>query len=157
MEVADPTAFVENPESEGAMQIAVADVANVHVDTVSVDLSAVPMTRRLLAARRLQQLVVAVEANITVADESAATALQTTIAAVSPEAMSNATNDALTEVGLDDLFNVTVTALASEVVLPPSPAPPIPAGVANCASVRWKGYYSLAPFVVVSAWFLSQA
>lgn len=159
MEVEDPQAFVNEPGSQGVMRAAVAEVANVNVDTVSVVLFVKNLRRLLLAERRLQATAVGVNATITVEDEAAANSLQSVIEAVSPEDMSNATNVALASAGLTQ-FSVNVTALAAVIVLPPvtpSPSPPPSPGVANCASLRWKAYYSLAPFVAVSAWFISQA
>lgn len=157
MEVDDPLAFVNEPGSEGVMKTAVAEVANVNVNTVSVVLFVKNLRRLLLAERRLQTTAVGVNATITVEDEAAANSLQTVIAAVSPEDMSNATNVALATAGLTQ-FTVNVTTLAAVIVLPPvSPSPPPSPGVANCASLRWKAYYSLAPFVAASAWFISQA
>jgi len=159
MEVDDPQAFVNAPGSEEVMKTAIANITNVDVDTVSVVLFVKNLRRLLLAdaERRLQATAVGVNATIAVADETAANSLQSVVAAVSPEAMSDATNDALVSAGLTQ-FTVNVTTLAAVVVLPPvAPSPPPSPGVANCASLRWKAHYSLAPFVAVSAWFISQA
>jgi len=159
MDVDDPAAFVSEPGSVGAVRTAIAQVANVDVNDVRVVLFVKTLLRRLLIARRLERDVVGVNATITVVDEAAATTLQTSIAAVTPDAMSNATNVALEEAGLTQ-FTVNVTELAAVVVLPPPPPadpPGPPSGTANCASVRWKAYYNPAPFVAVSAWLFSQA
>lgn len=104
LEVEDPQAFVDNNASEAAMVTAVAAAADVDESQVTVRLSV--GTRRLLLAevsRRLQGTVI-VASNITMAGADEASDLRTSIATVTPEAMTVHANTALEAAGV----NVTV-------------------------------------------------
>lgn len=158
MDVEDPTAFVNDERSAGAMAVAVAEMAGDSVDAgdVRVELSVgTRSSRRLLSVeRRLETEYVIIDADITVEDTAAADGLQTTLDLVTPEMMTNSTLDALEAAGWDTTdLGLEITLTATSISLPPAPAP-APSGQASAASLRWKAC-SLAPFFAVSAWLLS--
>lgn len=141
------------------MEAAVADMASVNVELVSVELSVGNVTsgsRRLrdTEERRLQDgEVVICDANISVADEAAGDALAIGLQGLTPEEITTTAQAALTAAGMTVVVNVTGGFESVGVTVPPSP-PPTPSGQASAASLRWKAF-SLAPFFAVSAWLFS--
>lgn len=160
LDVEDPAAFVALPGSELAMETAVAEVADVLVSAVEVDLSVgTRSSRRLRDERQLQagSEYVIVDATISVADAAAATTLATAVAAVSVEDFQNATTTALQAAGINVVVNVSsVAAVAVGLPDAPAPAPSTLSGTASCANLKWK-ISSFAPVFAVFSWLLSQA
>jgi hypothetical protein len=160
MDVADPAGFAANPDNIAPMEAAVADIASVPLDTVSVTLEvggASNSTRRLLDARRLQDTYVIVNSEIAVADTTVAAALETTIAAVTPAQMTTSLETALTDAGVNvSALGLNVTSAATVTVTPAPPTSAPGAGQASGAILSCKAF-SLAPLFAVSAWLLSHA
>jgi hypothetical protein len=158
LEVDDPQGFVNDPLSEPTMKKAVAEMSNANENDVSVALSvgnASDSTLRRLRTteRRLQDgEVVICDANISVADATAANSMEDVLTALTPTAIAAAVQQEFTAAGIVVEFNVT-SAISVAITLPPSP-PPTPSGQASAASTRWTAF-SLAPCFAVSAWFLS--
>lgn len=156
MNVADPAAFVDHENSKPAMEKAIATVADVLESAVTATLSVGGSSR----LRRLQAGTVIVDADIEVEDATAGAALVTTLDAVTPEAFTNATLDALEELDVDTSdLGLEVTGVTSEYVAPPTEAPSsgnsgLAGGSGAIGSCKVS---SLAPLLAVSAWLLAHA
>jgi len=159
LEVDDPQGFVDDARSAPTMKKAVAEMSGAEEDDVSVELSVGnATTRRRLrdAERRLQEdEVVICDANISVADTTAANSMETTLEALSTAAIADVVQQEFITAGIEVEFNVT-SAISVQIVLPPSPPPSPGSGQASAASSRWRSL-SLAPLCAVSAWLLSNA
>lgn len=121
--VADPQAFVDDPNSQVAMENAIATTASVDPSAVTATLT---VARRLAEQRKLQGSV-NVAATIEVADAAAANSLSSTMAAVSPEDFAATATTALTDAGVDTaaIGTLSVSAISAEAVIPaPAPSPP---------------------------------
>jgi hypothetical protein len=163
LQVDNPVGFVNDEANWAAMEAAVADMAEVDVDDVIVNLTVVNVTRRRLRdteERFLQDSApsqeVRCDATISVANTADGNTVQNLVEDLTPEEITTFAQTALEEAGLD----VTVTVAAAPTVdvqqaaTPPSPPPSTQSGQASAAGVRWKAF-SLAPFFAVSAWILS--
>lgn len=158
LQVDDPVAFVADEASWDAMELAVANMADVHPEDVTVNLTVVNVTSRRLRdseERRLQNQEVLCAATISVMDTDAADEVQSDLAGLTPDEITDYAQMALQDFNSD----VTVTvAAAPEVAVQrgtTTMAPPtVGSGQASAASLRWKAF-SLAPFFAVSAWLLS--
>jgi len=156
MNVADPADFVSKPSSARAMKSAVATMAQVEADAVTVDLSVGSAAARRV--RRLQDTWVIVDAQIEVADADAATALDTSLTALDTDNITNFIMDALTaeDVNMTDL-GLEVLRMATEITgLPPADTGGMDSGsgTASGASLGCKAS-SVALFSAVSTWLLS--
>jgi len=127
MTVADPAAFVEAETSKAAVEQGIADAAGVSPDKVTATLTV--GSRRLQASDRRLEGTVDVSAEIEADNAAAVTALQSSVAAIEPTAMTESLNTALESAGLPA---VVVASLAAAVAEPPAryvaPAPAPPAG-----------------------------
>jgi len=167
LQVADPVGFVDDDANWAAMEAAVADMAEVDVDDVTVNLTVVNVTGRRLRAteeRFLQDSApsqeVRCDATISVESTADGNVLQEALEELSPAEITEFAQLALEAAGITDVI-VTVEAAPTvdvqQAATPPSPPPaavPAGSGQASAAGFRWKAL-SLAPFFAVSAWLLS--
>jgi len=135
MTVADPAAFIADPDSKIAVEAGIAAAAGVTADKVDATLTV--GTRRLQGSNRRLQGTVDVSAEIQAENAAAVADLQSSVNEITPDAMATNLNAALTEAGLP---TVEVAALSAAAASPPAryvaappdeTAPPNESGACN--------------------------
>jgi len=116
--IADPAAFVSNPESQSAVAAGVATAASVHVGAIGVEISAARRLEENPQRSRLLQGTVHADVTIYAADADSVAALHVTVGAIVAGAMATSLNDALTAAGVDGA--VVVASLTAAVAPAPS-------------------------------------